>query len=99
RETRAFASGNPPVGLSLPPLGDVRVYGQHLVQVHARVDAEFGEDVTQVVFDGARANEQSRADLKVREALACEFRDLGLLDGELAGVLDGAFAGSLARGQ
>ncbi len=58
------------------------------MQLHARVDPEFGEDLAEVVLDGARANEQSRADLKVREALACEFRDLSLLDGELAGVLD-----------
>src|SRR6266516_7128105 len=64
----------------------------------ARVDVELGEHVVQVVLDGTRADEQPRADLGVREAVAGEPRDLGLLGGELAAGLDAAFAGGLAGG-
>ena len=39
------------------------------------------------------------ADLGVREAVAGEPRDLGLLGGELVPGLDGAFADTLAGGQ
>jgi len=49
-----------------------------------------------VVFDGPRADEQSRADLSIRQGFAGQFGDLGLLDGELAGVFDKAFSGGLA---
>jgi hypothetical protein len=51
-----------------------------------------------VVFDGPRADEQSRADLGVGQGFAGQFGDLGLLRGEAAGGLDGAFAGGLAGG-
>jgi hypothetical protein len=49
------------------------------VQAHARPDPELGEHLLQVPFDGARAQEQLAADLRVRESLACEARDLLLL--------------------
>jgi hypothetical protein len=42
-----------------------------------------------VVFDGARADEQPRADLGVGQAVACESRDLGLLAGESSRVSTG----------
>lgn|SRR5271166_1604393 len=51
-------------------LDHIGLIGQRLVQLDARVDPEFGEDVTQVVFDGSRADEQSRADLSVRQGFA-----------------------------
>jgi hypothetical protein len=38
-------------------LGRIGLVGQRLVQLDARVDAELGEHVTQVVFDGPRADE------------------------------------------
>jgi hypothetical protein len=69
-------------------LGRIGLDGQRLVQLDARVDAEFGENVTQVVFDGPRADEQSRGDLSVRQGFAGQFGDLGLLGGEPAGGLD-----------
>ncbi len=65
----------------------------------ARGDAELGEHLAQVVGDGVLADEQPRADLGVREAVAGEPRDLGLLGGEVVPGLDGAFADTLAGGQ
>jgi hypothetical protein len=64
-----FASSGPfgtiRVGYVRPPpgsdrqilLGRIGLGGQYPVELHTRVDAEFGEDVTQVVFDGSRADE------------------------------------------
>src|ERR687895_2775256 len=50
----------------------------------------------EVVFDGARADEQPRADLGVGQAVAGEACDLGLLGGEVLARLDGALTGALA---
>ncbi len=69
------------------------------MQLDARVDAELGEDLVQVVFDGARADEQPCADLWVGQAVAGKPGDLGLLGCELAAGFGGAFAGSLPGGQ
>jgi hypothetical protein len=66
------------------------------VELVARVDVELGEDLVQVVLDGAAADEQPGADLGVRETVAGQERDLGLLSGELVAGLDGAFADALA---
>jgi hypothetical protein len=64
-----FASSGPfgtiRVGYVRPPpssdrqilLGRIAVGGQYPVELHTRIDAEFGEDVTQVVFDRSRADE------------------------------------------
>ena len=57
------------------------------------------EDLVQVVLDGARADEQLGADLRVREPVAGEPGDLRLLGGELVARLDGALAHGLAGGQ
>ena len=46
------------------------VLGQRRSELPARGDAEFGEHVARVPLDGARADEQLRADLRVRQALA-----------------------------
>jgi len=51
-----------------------------------------------VVLDRARADEQPRADLRVRQALAGQPRDLRLLRGQLHGRLDRTLAGGLPRG-
>ena len=40
--------------------------GQDLPELVARFDAEFDEDLSQVIFDGARAEEQPRSDLGIR---------------------------------
>jgi hypothetical protein len=49
------------------------------VELAARADRQLGEDLVQVVLDGPRADEQSGADLWVREPVAGEPRDLTLL--------------------
>jgi hypothetical protein len=54
-------------------LGDqrrARLGRQRLSELGARVDAEFGEDFAEVILDGVHANEEPRADLHVREAVA-----------------------------
>jgi hypothetical protein len=43
------------------------------------------------------ADEQPRADFRVRQSVAGEPRDLRLLGGELVAGLDGAFPDALAR--
>src|ERR671911_207589 len=60
-------------------------------------DAELGEDFVQVPFDGARADVQPGADVRVGKALAGESGDLLLLWGELIRCLDGPLAHLLAR--
>ena len=52
-----------------------------------------------VVLDGAGADEQTGADLGVREAVARELRDLRFLGGELVTGLARAFASRLADGE
>src|SRR5947208_12771905 len=76
-----------------------RVAGQDAVELVARADVELGEDLAQVVLDRARTDEQPGADLGVRESVAGEPGDLGLLGGQLVPGLDGALADSLAGGQ
>src|SRR3984957_1274116 len=49
----------------------------------ARLDAQLGENLAQVVFDCARADEQPGADFRVGQAFPGHPRDLGLLRGEL----------------
>jgi hypothetical protein len=53
---------------------------------------ELGEDLAQVVLDPARADEQPGPDLRVRQAVAGQPRNVDLLGGQLAGGLDGALA-------
>ena len=65
----------------------------------ARVDVELGEHLAQVVLDRARADEQLGADLRVRQPVASEPRDLSLLGGECIACLVRAFARSLAGGR
>src|SRR4029078_11322717 len=86
-------SARPPPGpceLRSPPLRDLdvrrraAVAAKGAVKLVARADVELGEDLSQVVLDGAAADEQPRADLGVREAVAGEPGDLGLLRCEVA---------------
>jgi hypothetical protein len=49
-------------------------------------------------YSTVRGLMNSRADLGVGQGFAGQFGDLGLLRGEAAGGLDGAFAGGLAGG-
>jgi len=49
------------------------------VQLVSRADAELREDLVEVVLDGARADEQPRADLGVGVSVAGHPRDVGFL--------------------
>jgi hypothetical protein len=49
-----------------------------------------------VPFHGARAEEEPRADLRVREAVAGQLGDLSLLRRQVVARLDGSRAGVLA---
>jgi hypothetical protein len=55
--------------------------------------------VTQVPLHRAPAEEQSGANLGVRQAIAGELGDLTLLRSQIVARLDGPLAGCLARGQ
>ena len=57
--------------------------GQDTPELVARFDAEFDEDLFQVVLDGACAEEQPGADLGIRQAVTGQPGDLGLLRGQL----------------
>src|SRR5215207_5162435 len=67
-------------------------------QIPAGSDPEFGEHLAQVPFDGAWAEEQPRADLWVRQSLACQLRDMPLLCREFVARLGAALAHMLAGG-
>src|SRR5262249_60606810 len=71
---------------------------QHRAELPARGDAELGEDLAQVPFNRTWAQEQLRADLRVREPVPGEAGDLFLLRGQLIAGLGTALAHLLARG-
>ena len=54
-----------------------------IAQLFPRADTQLGEDLAQVPLDGARAEEQPRADLGIREALPRETGDVELLGGQV----------------
>src|SRR6185312_13634514 len=66
-------------------------------ELRPRLHLELPEDLAQVVFDRARADEELGGDLDVRLALRDEPRDLCLLWREVVLRLDGAFASVFAR--
>src|SRR5271156_5173826 len=72
------------------PWSLVSAVGQDAMELAAGADGELGEDLVQVVFDGARAHEQLGRDLGVGQALAGEPADLGFPGGELGGGVGGA---------
>src|SRR5580693_4249689 len=73
--------------------GSIQVAWRNAAELAARADVELGEDLAQVVLDRARAEKQPGADLRVREALAGQPGDLGLLGGQVERGGYGAFAG------
>ena len=79
-------------------MGRVGIGDEDAVELVARADVELGEDLAQVILDGAGADEQAGADLAVGETVTGEPGDLRFLGGELGAGLDGAFAGSCAGG-
>src|SRR5271157_5360115 len=68
-------------------------------KLSAGADVELGEDLAQVPFDCAGAEEQMGTDFRIRQPVTCEPRDLYLLRGELLDRLGRAPAYSLTRGQ
>ena len=77
------------------------------MELAAGADAELGEHLAQVILNGAGADEQAGADLRVGQAFPGQSRDLGLLSSQRladlawtrAGCLNSALTGSLSRGQ
>src|SRR5215207_1318982 len=72
---------------------------QGVAQGSARADAELGEHLLEVPFDGAGAEEELSADLGVRPAVASELGDVLLLRSELVAGVIAALADLLAGGQ
>ena len=72
------------------------------MELAAGADAELGEHLAQVVLNGAGADEQAGTNLRVRQTLSGQPRDLGLLGSQRfasrAGRLGGALTGCLAGG-
>src|SRR3954454_9864476 len=68
-----------------------------VVQAHARADLELGEHLLQVPLDGAGAEEQPGADLRIGKTAAREAGDLLLPRRELVARLDRALARLRAR--
>src|SRR5580704_1795727 len=64
----------------------------------ARGEVHFGEDLAQVILDGARTDEQAGADLGVGQPLAGQPGDLGLLGGQLTEGRGAALANRLPGG-
>src|SRR4051812_3556086 len=73
--------------------------GERAAQLLAGADLELGEHLAQVVLDGARADEQLGADLRVRLPVARHPGDLGLLGREDVAGLHGPPGRGLAGGQ
>src|SRR5216683_6600142 len=80
------------------PLFVAFAVGQGAAELVAGADVELGEDLVQVVFDGARAHEQLGSDLGVGQALAGQPGDLSFAGSELGGDVGGAVADPLAGG-
>src|SRR5580693_5274399 len=83
--------------LSSGSSGDPAVLGQRRPELPARGDTELGEHVAQVPLDRARTDEQLRADLRVRQAVAGQPGDLLLLRRELVARVGASLADLLAR--
>ena len=62
------------------------------------MDPQLGEHLAQVPLHGPRAEEQPRADLRVRQPVAGQPRDLPLLRGQLVARLGRPLADRLAGG-
>jgi hypothetical protein len=75
------------------------VLGERCSQLPARADPELHEHLAQVPFDGAAAEEEARADLRVRQPITGEPRDLALLRSQIVARLGLALADCLAGGR
>src|SRR3954462_15402925 len=73
--------------------------GERAAQLLAGADLELGEHLAQVVLDGARADEQLGADLRVRLPVARHAGDLRLLRREEVARLDRELAHRVAGGR
>ena len=95
---RARARSRPERSRAWSLVGAARVprAPQCAAQLPARADAELGEHLAQVVLDGARADEQLRADLRVRLPVGGEAGDLRLLRRQGVGAVAGGAADGLA---
>src|SRR5947209_14605383 len=71
---------------------------QGLSEFLAGADIEFWEHLAQVVFDGARAEEQPRSDLWVRLPIGGQACNLLLLGRQVVAGVGRALAHGLARG-
>src|SRR5580704_7155316 len=71
---------------------------QRTRQLVARGEVHFGEDLAQVILDGACTDEQAGADFGVGQPLAGQPGDLGLLGGQLTEVCGVALPDRLAGG-
>ena len=69
------------------------------IEVPARSNFEFGEDLAQMPFHRARAQEQLRTDLEVGEALPCQLRYLLFLRCEFVRARLGPAADLFSRCQ
>src|SRR5829696_2612739 len=72
---------------------------KRVAQRAARADAELGEHLLEMPLDGAWAEEELGADLRVRPSVAREPRDVLLLRGELVARVVAPLAHLLAGGQ
>src|SRR3954451_9932828 len=73
-----------------------RLGGQHVDELVARADVELAEDLAEVVLGSPRADEQPGGDLRVREAIAGQARNLDLLGRQVLACVVGALAGAFA---
>src|SRR5580700_5326109 len=80
-------------------LRGVRAGGQYRAELVTRSYVQLREHIAQVVGDGGLADENSRADFRVGEAVARQPRDLRLLGSELISGFDAAFPRALTRGR
>src|ERR1700694_3726756 len=76
--------------------GDKAVFNVFGGQLVAGGDTELAEDLSEVVLDGARTDEQLAGDFSVGSALVCEAGDLAFLSCELWGALARALLGPFA---
>src|SRR5207253_11067936 len=74
-----------------------RSLSQFLRELRSRGHVQLPERLAQVVFDGARADEELGGDLAVRVAIGRETRDLRLLRRELVERVGGPLSCMLAR--
>src|SRR3954447_2818043 len=74
-------------------------FRERAAELPTGVDVELAEDLAQVVFDGARADEQLGADLGVGVAVAGQPRDLDLLGRQDVSRVGGDPARGLAGGE